>query len=313
MAPERGVSSWYRSAGRDRATGALSEVDSGRHFVTAQPEIPQLIPDRPAKSVSMTADAMRALLRRHYLPDESRPAGIFAPEIQAPGPTQRKADLIWLGCTAATGRQLIGHEIKVSRGDLLAELADLTKSDPWERYCDRWYLVVPGLSLIEGLELPGSWGVMLPPSGRRTRSMTVHRLAPPLKPDEQSPALRTVASWVHWQLRDTRNQAVNQRRDLERARAESQELRVYSRDARDPNREVVDRVIRGLGGAWGADKVGSWKQQVRVDDVIAALQDLGAVYGRRDEALRALAGLKQALEASQSRITHLLGEMGSAS
>jgi hypothetical protein len=277
--------------------------------MTAQPEIPQLIPDKPVKPLSMTVEAMQALLRRHYLPDESRPAGIFAPEIQAPGPTQRKADLIWLGCTAATGRQLIGHEIKVSRGDLLVELADLTKSDPWERYCDRWYLVVPHSSLIEGLELPESWGVMLPPSGRRTRSMTVHRQAPPLKPDEQSPALRTVAAWVHWQLRDVRNQAEGQRRDLERARVESQELRVYSRTAHDPNREVVDRVIRGLGGAWGADEVGGWKQQVKVDDVITSLKGLGALYGRRDEAQRALGRLKQDLEASQSRIAHLLGEM----
>ena len=278
--------------------------------MTTQPEIPQLIPDEPSRSEKATAAAMIEMLRRHYLPDESRPAGIFAPEIQAPGPTQRKADLIWLGCTAATGKLLVGHEVKVSRSDLLVELADLTKSDPWERYCDRWYLVVPHTSLIEGLELPESWGVMLPPSGRRTRSMTVHRQAPLLKPAEQSPALKTLAAWMHWRVRDAQNKAAEMERWAKAAQAESQELRVYSLNSRDPNREVVDKVIRGLGGAWGrSDEVGDWKQRVKVDDVVAALKDLGAVYERRDEAQRTIDDLQQKLEASQGRIARLLGEM----
>lgn len=278
--------------------------------MTAQAEIPQLIPDEPSQPEKATAAAMIAMLRRHYLPDESRPAGIFAPEIQAPGPTQRRADLIWLGCTAAAGSYLVGHEVKVSRSDVLAELTDLTKSDPWQRYCDRWYLVIPSLSLIDGLDLPDSWGVMLPPSGRRTRSMTVHRQAPVLHPAEQSPALRTLAAWLHWQVRDHRNRAEDRQKRLDRALAEVQELGVYSRNSRDPNREVIDKVIRGLGGAWGAsDEIGSWKQRVKVDDVVAALKDLGAVYERRDEAQRAIDDLQRNLEASQGRIARLLTEM----
>lgn len=278
--------------------------------MTAQPGTAPLIPDRLAKPPSATASALLAMLRRHYLPDESRPAGIFAPEIQAPGPTRRNADLVWLGCTAATGYQLVGHEIKVSRQDLLAELADLTKSDPWQRYCDRWYLVVTHRSLIEGLELPESWGVMLPPSGRRTRSMTVHRSAPPLTPAEQAPALRTLAAWTHWQLRDIRRNYRELEHRAKRAENETQELRVYSLNAHDPNREVVNRVVTQLGGAWGLDdEVGDWRQRVKVDDVVAALRDLGAAYARRDEVLRTLARLQQNLEVAQVGVARLLGEM----
>lgn len=275
-------------------------------------ELTPLIPDPPARPQSTTAAAMVAMLRRHYLPDEAKPAGIFAPEIQAPGPTQRKADLIWLGCTAATGKLLIGHEVKVSRSDLLTELADLTKSDPWERYCDRWYLVVPGLSLIQGLELPGAWGVLLPPSGRRTRSMTVHRQAAVLRPDEQSPALRTIAAWVHWQVRDARNRAADREQRLERALDDVRQLQLTAAPrTHNPTREVVERIVAALGGVSGSGddhEIGNWRQRVSADDVITALRDLGTVYERRDEALRTLDRTRSGLEQMRKSITWVLDD-----
>jgi hypothetical protein len=131
--------------------------------MTGQLDITLPADEQDAGPDSANASAMIAMLRRHYIPDETRPSGIFAPEIQAPGSSGRRADLIWLGCTAAAGDELIGHEIKISRADLLNELADLSKSHSWQRYCDRWWLVVPHEALIHGLELPPSWGVMLPP------------------------------------------------------------------------------------------------------------------------------------------------------
>jgi hypothetical protein len=258
-----------------------------------------------------TASEMLKLLRRHYLPDESRPAGIFAPEIQAPGSTLRKADLIWLGCTAAAGSYLVGHEIKVSRADVMVELADLTKTDPWQRYCDQWWLVIPSPPLIAGLALPDSWGVLIPPSGRRTRSMTVHREAPALKPAEQAPALRTIAAWLHWRLRDSRNRVESLRARTEDAEAALRELRTYQPQVRDPDRDVVSRIVSALGGQRGND-VGGWRQKVEVDDVVAALQDLGGAYARRDEALRILKYTRTELESAQRNITRLLGEMDKA-
>lgn len=252
---------------------------------------------------------MVAMLRRHYLPDDTKPGGIFAPEIQAPGSTLRRADLIWLGCTAATGSRLVGHEVKVSRTDVLAELADLTKSDPWQRYCDQWWLVVPQLSLIEGLELPESWGVLLPPSGRRTRSMTVHRPAPQLQPAEQAPALRTLAAWVHWRNRDLTARNTRLEADNKRQWHELQERQIYDTSRHDPHREVVTRIVTGLGGSYGKDEIGGWKQTVKVDDVVAGLQELGAVYRRRDEALRVLEDHRQHLKNDHERIGRLLGEM----
>jgi hypothetical protein len=263
------------------------------------------------ETLPTTANEMLKLLRRHYLPDESRPAGIFAAEIPAPGSTLRKADLIWLGCTAAAGNYLIGHEVKVSRADVMVELADLTKTDPWQRFCDQWWLVIPSPALIAGLTLPDSWGVLIPPSGRRTRSMTVHREAPALKPAEQAPALRTIAAWLHWRLRDSRNRIESLQGRTDDVEAALRELRTYQPTVRDPDRDVVSRIVSALGGQYG-DDVGGWRQRVEVDDVVAALQDLSGVYARRDEALRTLKYTRTELESAQRNIARLLGEMDKA-
>jgi hypothetical protein len=262
-----------------------------------------LTPEPAPTADKPTSQMMLAMLRRHYLPDETRPAGVFAPEIQAPGPVQRRADLIWLGCVAASGNHLVGHEVKVSRADVLSELADLTKSDPWQRYCDAWYLVVPHLSLIKGLDLPESWGVMLPPSGRRTRSMTIHRPAPALHPMEQGPALKTLAAWQHWKLRDARARIEALDKQCERLDHANNQLRLETMTQHPSSeRDVVAKIVRELGGVWAGEEIGNWMSRVNVEDVVAALKDLGALHGRRDEAQRALDSARTGLGTYQRAI-----------
>lgn len=151
-----------------------------------------------------TADQMLGMLRRHYLPEGRRPDGMFAPEIQAPqvgGWNGRRADLIWQPVTSRN-HTIIGHEIKVTRQDLRHELEQPEKWRAWGDYCDAWWLVIPHLDLMAGLEIPAEWGVMLPPSGRRTRSMTIARKAARLKPKPQGPAFRTLANWAFWRCND---------------------------------------------------------------------------------------------------------------
>lgn len=263
---------------------------------------------RTESKLSSTARDMIEMLRRHYLSEGRPAAGIFAPEIAAPTGT-RRADRIFQGCTAAAGAELIGHEIKVSRADLLAELDDLTKSDPWQRYCDRWWLVIPHPSLIDGVALPHTWGVLTPPSGRRTRSMTVHRPAPKLTPADQAPALRTLATWLHWRHQGASD--TNRQRDLEveRLTVINRELRErLPRDApeRAKHEQIVATIVNRLGAPdeLRADWVGPWDSSVHVDDIVAALRDLGEVYRHAravgyavNAALRAARDLQQATTA----------------
>jgi len=277
--------------------------------VSMQPEL-ALTEDTPGPDAA-TASALIGVLHRHYLRDERHPAGIFASGIQAPG-SLRKADLIWLGCTAAAGSELVGHEIKISRSDLQRELADLTKSDPWQRYCDRWWLVIPHAGIVQGLELPDSWGVMLPPSGRRGRAMTIHHPAPALKPDEQAPALRTLAAWVHWRQRDATARAKDLQDRLERAERNLREQELTTRHRADPAAKMVGEIIAKLGGTWTSEYVGDWKRRVKPEDLVTALKDLGEVYRRRDEIERHLSSGQESLKSAQTQITLALAEMDEA-
>lgn len=257
----------------------------------------------------VTATHLINHLRRHLIPDETHPAGIFAPEIQAPGSSLRRADLIWFGCTAATGRELIGYEIKTSRTDLVTELTDLTKSDPWQKYCDRWNLVVPDASLIEGLELPPTWGVLTPPSGRRTRSMTVVVTAPKLQPQDQTPALQTLLAWLHWRHHNISTQYADAQRlaDKLAARCNDLELLIPAElgTSRRHEQEMVARIVRALGVTYDG-KLGQWRDSVQLDQVIAVLKDLAAANGMQAYAHDQLTSCHDQLRQLGTQIAHIL-------
>ncbi|GJF06584.1 hypothetical protein [Pseudonocardia sp. D17] len=229
-----------------------------------------------------TARDVIAMLRRHYLPEGRQPSGIFAPEIQAPTST-RRADLIWQDVTIAGKGQLVGHEVKVSRADVLAELADPMKADAWMRYCDAWWLVLSDAALIDGVDVPELWGVMAPPSGRRTRSMTIVRPAPRLKPADKAPAFETIAKWTFWRLHRLDLAQQSQARTEENLRRQIDDLLARvprSSPHQDKLDATVRQIIRGLGGIERDGKIGRWTNEVDVDDVVAALRDLGTLHYR---------------------------------
>lgn len=150
----------------------------------------------PVKKV--TAKDMVELLKSHYLPDNVPAGGLLAVEIGSPD-GKRFADAIWQSMTRSGGLKLVGHEIKVSRADVIVELTDLSKAEPWMQYCDQWWLTVSDPSLVAGLDIPDAWGVMAPPSGRRKRSMTIIKEAPMLKPLSKDPGLLRLLTWQTYQ------------------------------------------------------------------------------------------------------------------
>lgn len=264
-----------------------------------------------------TARIILDVLRRHYLPEGRPPGGIFAPEIQAPQGT-RRADLIWQGVTSGSGYKLIGHEIKVSRADLLAELADPTKSDPWQRYCDAWYLVLPSPHLLDGLDIPETWGVMTPPSGRRTRSMTITVRAPALKPADQTPALRTLATWLHWRHNKAEIRNNSDQRELTQLRDQVHDLGMRARTAdggKSPVQRVAEKIVAGIG-VGNYDTLGDyWEMKLDVEDVIAELKELGTVRARVDKLrgqLRYSLGDIERVRAGCERIMKDTAEKGTA-
>jgi len=78
------------------------------------------------------------------------------------GNAQRRADAVAIGLWPSHGFAVHGFEIKVSRSDLVRELADPSKADPVGKYCDHWWLVVNDEKLLDGVALPASWGALAP-------------------------------------------------------------------------------------------------------------------------------------------------------
>lgn len=117
--------------------------------------------------------AIMERLRRHYInPADDLPGGIFLEEVGRNGQHGRRVDALYVGFTSASGRQLIGHEVKVSRADWRNELAKVGKADTWADDCHAWYVVAPeGVVPVD--ELPDGWGLLDDGGRTKTRLRTV--------------------------------------------------------------------------------------------------------------------------------------------
>lgn len=237
-----------------------------------------------------SADLVK-MLRGHYGGTPSKPsAGYFATEIEAPDST-RRIDGVWLPLHAAQRGQIIGHEIKVSRADVMAELADPMKSHAWSKFCNRWWLVIPDLVLVRGLEIPEHWGIMTPPDGRRSsRLMHVARPAPALQPQDQHLAYAQLLARIFYAGDDqgTMLRRVREDRDNLAARERPLQQRVYELQAEvrrlggtelTPGSALHQRVVDVLAAV---QRIPGWEishaaSQIPVDTVVEALADVARV------------------------------------
>lgn len=239
----------------------------------------------------MTAGELLAMLRRHYLPESRPPGGVFAAEIECPA-GKRRADAIWLPTTWAERGVLVGHEIKVTRADVLAELSDPTKADAWAKYCTRWWLVVADPKLVAGLDVPETWGVLSPPSGRRTRSMTVLRAAPKLRPTDPAPAFRRMAVWLAHRAHNAETSLEQQQKTGRRVELALQEenRRLRASGARAGVPDPLDELVRRIAERVRIDlRDGAWRiADVDEDAVTAALLDLARVQNATERGRRSL-------------------------
>lgn len=112
----------------------------------------------------MSTATLLDLLEKHYIKRADRPGGVFLREVGENGNwgSGQRADALYVGFTSASGRLLIGHEVKVSRSDWLTELKKVGKADRWADECHAWYLVVEDPAIVHEHELPEGWGLMAP-------------------------------------------------------------------------------------------------------------------------------------------------------
>lgn len=194
-----------------------------------------------------------ALLQRHYIkPGADLPGGVFVPEVGQNGRwgAGNRCDAIYIGFTSTSGRILIGHELKSSRADWLAELNKPGKADTWADECHEWWLVVANPDIVGAGELHPGWGLMtLGPSRTRMQIRTeAHRKDPGL----HRPSWDAVRSIIARQ--DTlRAQAITERIKAVRTKisAESNQLvaqrvdaEIARRTKRQPDADELGRRTR---------------------------------------------------------------------
>ena len=106
----------------------------------------------------------------------------------------RTADFVAMDLWPSKGLALHGHEVKVTRGDWLRELAEPEKAGEFVPYMNYWWVVVSDPSIVRDGELPDDWGLMVMRGGQLTVVVKApYRDARPLMSSRLAALLRAVA------------------------------------------------------------------------------------------------------------------------
>lgn len=108
-------------------------------------------------STKITATDIRAALMKFYAPPGHRV--LFEVSNDTGARAGRWIDALAFGIWPSTGHEIVGIEIKISRGDWKRELAMPEKAQALMRYCTRWFVAAPA-GLIKPDELPATWGML---------------------------------------------------------------------------------------------------------------------------------------------------------
>lgn len=107
-------------------------------------------------SEPITAHDLRAALKQAHPGDE------YVTLFEVPARTGRapeaRADALVVSLWPSRGIELCGFELKVDRGDWLAELKAPAKAETVARHCDRW-CVFATAGVVKAAELPLGWGL----------------------------------------------------------------------------------------------------------------------------------------------------------
>ena len=80
--------------------------------------------------------------------------------------SRRRADGLAMNLWPSRGLELHGFEVKVDRTDWKNEATNPEKAEALARFCDRWWLVVDDLKIIEGIDVPLVWGILVVTDGK---------------------------------------------------------------------------------------------------------------------------------------------------
>ena len=251
--------------------------------------------------MSEATDQLLEGLKAHYRgPSDDVASEILLTEIEAPGHSGRRCDLLRMPMWKSRGTGIDVHELKVSRSDWLRELNDKGKAEAWWPHCNRFWVVAPR-DIVDPAELPPGWGLLVPPKQDRHR-----RFKPIVKAENRpiEPSVGLMTRIVKRLATEAQKQAAIEARaqwQRDRERLET-ELREAKKDAtldyRDRQAlEVGQLLIEQLGGE---DSARAWSVRHDIEAVLEHGGDIrrltNAAKSIRGELRRTRANLDRALE-----------------
>lgn len=253
-------------------------------------------------------------LRRHYLkPGQNPPGGTFLTEVSPNGTwgAGRRCDALFVGYGAATGRVLIGHEVKATRGDWLRELRDLDKATFWVEACQEWWIVAPP-GVVHPDELPPDWGLLVPGAKTRTRMTMV---VPAARFPERHPhwdAARAVMAKMDTLHRSETSLAVQAAYDAAREQL-AQQLEQARAKEHTPEQTSRLSLLARLEQQLGV-KVSSrtFNDHVSPEDLATAIELVSQVRRFSTDSFSGLSGHLQRLQVLMTDLTELQAALDAA-
>lgn len=134
---------------------------------------------KPRQRKSYTTASIADALERRYPSNQGGYAILYEVGNATGFNCNRHCDALVMSLWPSRGVTLSGFEFKASRSDWQKELADPSKAEAIQRYCDYWWLAVTDKGIVLENELPPTWGLM---ALNARGSLEVVKPAPELSP-----------------------------------------------------------------------------------------------------------------------------------
>lgn len=213
------------------------------------------------------------------------------------GMNQRRwADAVAMNLWPSRGMEIHGFEIKVSRSDWLSELKNPEKSEPVQRYCDRWWVVCPA-GIIKPGELPPTWGHYEVSESGQIKQVTA---APKLEP---VPVTRTFMAAMFRRASgvDADEVASAVSKQVEAYKEEAQKRIQREIDSRSSRaKELIDKVnqfrdLTGIDLSRGYEPLEKYAAAVKLVLTSGVTSTYGGIRRLADQAESSAAELRKAL------------------
>lgn len=247
----------------------------------------------------MKSADVRAALRAKFGGSEW---AIFFEVGDGTGMNQRRwADAVAMNLWPSRGMELHGFEIKVSRSDWLSELKNPAKSEPVQRYCDRWWIICPA-GIIKPGELPPTWGhYEVSASGQITQVVAAPKLEPvPVNRSFMAAMFRRASG------ADADEVAAAVSKQVEAFRVDAEKRVQREIDVRSSRaKELIDKVnqlkeLTGIDISRGWDPIEKYASAIKLVLSSGVTGTYGGIKGLAEQAERSAAELRKALAEFES-------------